>query len=148
MRVWCVWILVALVLFIAEVFTPGFLFACFAVACLVSGFAAFLGIGAKGQILAFSIATLAGFVALRPILMAKYSSRRRIKTNVDALVGKKCRVSETIDPASGKGRALVEGDDWKATSVDDTIIQAGQKAIVVKVQGTTLYLRFQPEGGK
>jgi membrane protein implicated in regulation of membrane protease activity len=49
-------------------------------------------------------------------------------------------VSERIDPATGKGRVLVEGEDWRAASLMDTALEPGTRVMVVRVEGATLYV--------
>src|SRR5213076_2955211 len=68
------------------------------------------------------------------------SSSREIRTNVDALLGRVGVVSERIDPASGRGRIVVEGEDWRAASLMDTALEQGARVIVVRVEGTTLFV--------
>ena len=49
-------------------------------------------------------------------------------------------VSERIDPGTGRGRVVVEGEDWRGTSLMDTVIEPGTRVMVVRVEGTTLYV--------
>jgi len=63
-----------------------------------------------------------------------------VRTNVDALIGRIGTVSERIDPVTGKGRVLVEGEDWRGASIMDTPIDAGDRVMVVRVEGTTLFV--------
>jgi len=45
-----------------------------------------------------------------------------------------------IDPATGKGRVLVEGEDWRAASLMDAALERGTRVMVVRVEGATLYV--------
>ena len=63
-----------------------------------------------------------------------------IKTNVDALVGKVGIVAERIDPATGRGRVLVEGENWRGASLMDTPLEPGTRVMVVRVDGAILYV--------
>ncbi len=49
-------------------------------------------------------------------------------------------VSERIDPSTGRGRVVVEGEDWRGTSLMDTVLEPGTRVMVVRVEGTTLYV--------
>lgn len=142
---WHVWLIIGIVFFIVEIFTPGFLLACFGVGCLASGLVSFLGVGVGIQVIAFSVSTLAVFFGIRPFVL-KYlsSSGANTKTNVDALVGKIGLVSERIDPSTNEGRVAIGGDDWRALSVDEAAIEVGEKVIVVKVDGTKLLVKPVP----
>lgn len=142
LEAWHIWVIVAIVLFIAEIFTPGFLLACFGVACLAAGLVSFFGLRIEVQIITFSISTIVVFFGIRPFMLKYfYSSAAKIKTNVDALVGKTGIVSERIDPNTNKGRVIVGGEDWKGVSIDETVIEVGEKITVVKVDGTKLLVK-------
>ncbi len=133
----------AIVLFIAEIMTPGgFVLACLGLSCLASGFVSYLGFGVTIQLLIFSLASLALFFGIRP-LFSKYflQSASKIKTNTDALIEKTGMVSERIDPATGKGRVRVGGEDWKGVSVSDEPIDIGTKVTVVSVDGAKLVVK-------
>src|SRR2546430_7409684 len=38
------------------------------------------------------------------------------------------------DPGTGRGRVLVEGEDWRGTSLMDTVIEPGTRVMVVRVR--------------
>lgn len=142
MENWQIWLIAGIVLFIIEIFTPGFVLACFGLACLVASLVALSGFGIKLQLLFFSISSLLIFWQVRPFFV-KYldTSKDKIKTNVDALIGKKGLVSERIDPNTNRGRVIINGEDWRGVSTDESVIEAGAKITVVKVEGTKLFVR-------
>jgi len=49
-------------------------------------------------------------------------------------------VSERVDPSTGKGRVVVEGEDWRAASLMDAALEPGTRVMIVRVEGTTLYV--------
>ena len=51
-------------------------------------------------------------VFLRPIAMRTWFSGGSVATGVDALLGRRVRVTEAFYPMSGRGRGRVDGDDW------------------------------------
>ncbi|HRO09135.1 MAG TPA: NfeD family protein [Saprospiraceae bacterium] len=137
--IWHIWIIVAIILLIVEIFTVGFLTATFAIGCFLAGIMSFMGFGIKIQLLFFSVGTLIGFFGVRPFMLRfAHKKSDRIKTNADALVGKIGYVSETIDNTKNQGRIMVEGDDWRAESDKEEIIQTGNKVEVLKVNSTIL----------
>lgn len=147
MEVWHIWVIAAIVLLIAEIFTPGFLLACFGVGCLASGLVSFLGMGFEIQIATFCASALAVFFGIRPFLLKYfYSSADKIETNVDALIGKTGLVSERIDPRTNKGRVIIGGEDWRGVSIDETVIEVGEKITVVRVEGTKLFVKVVSKG--
>jgi membrane protein implicated in regulation of membrane protease activity len=97
--------------------------------------------GAVAPVLAFAAGTLLSLVGVRPFLLRHLNpAGREIRTNVDALAGKVGIVSARIDPATGKGRVLVEGEDWRAAALMDAPLEPGTRVMVVRVEGTTLYV--------
>jgi len=140
---WHLWLMGAIVLFIAEVLTPGgFILACLGAACLAASLAAVLQVGYPGQIISFAGAALILFFGIRP-LFVKYFVRNAVhlKTNVEALIGKAGLVLEDIDPHTRQGRVKVGGEDWKAISAEETFIPAGEKVVVVGVEGVKVIVK-------
>jgi len=136
---WYIWTISALGLFIAEIFTPGFLLACFGVASLVTGLFSFLGVGLQGQIVTFSISTLVVFFGLRRVFLKYFDTS--IRTNVDALIGKTGRVTERIDPETNRGRVTIGGEDWKGASTGESPIEVGEEVSVIRVEGTKVFVK-------
>src|SRR6266581_2527266 len=56
------------------------------------------------------------------------------------LAGRVGIVSERIDPGTGKGRVVVEGEDWRAAALMDAPLEPGTRVMVVRVEGATLYV--------
>ena len=141
-EVWHIWIIVAVLLLIAEIFTMGFFTATLAMGCIVAGIFSAMDCGIKVQLITFSIGTLVGFFGVRPF-MIKYAHRKNntVKTNIDALIGKVGRVTVSINNSKHEGRVIVEGDDWKAETENDEIISAGERIQIVRVNSTTLIVK-------
>lgn len=143
LEIWHIWIIIAVLLFIAEIFTPAFLAACLAIGCIFAGIASFFDFSLKIQLFAFSIGTLVSFFGVRPLIL-KYGHKKSddFRTNVEALVGKIGKVSITIDNSQNEGRVKVEGDDWKSESENNEIINAGEKVEILKVNSTILTVKL------
>ena len=141
-EIWHIWIIIAVILFIFELFVPTFLFASIAMGCIFSGILSAFDCGLKIQLIAFAIGTLIAFFGVRP-LMLKYFYRKNghIKTNMDALIGKTGRVTETINAAKNEGRIIVEGEDWKAETEEDEIVNMGEKVEIVQINSTILIVK-------
>src|SRR5438445_6182113 len=118
MHEWQVWLVAALLLFVAEMLAPGFWLLSVAVGCLAAGVVSLVVPGPIVPALSFAAGTLLSLVGIRPFLLRRlHPSGSAIRTNVDALAGKVGIVSERVDPVTGKGRVLVEGEDWRAASL-------------------------------
>jgi len=141
MHEWQVWLVASLLLFVAEMLAPGFWLLSVAVGCLTAGVVSLVVPGAIVPALSFAAGTLLSLVGIRPFLLRYLHPRgTQIRTNVDALAGRVGIVSERIDPATGKGRVLVEGEDWRAASLMDAALEPGTRVMVVRVEGATLYV--------
>ena len=81
----------------------------------------------------------------RPIAV-KYINDRKIKTNVEALVGTEGVVSETINNVYAQGAAMVNGLEWTARSANpNAIIEKDTRIVVNDVQGVKIIVspKFQ-----
>src|SRR5438034_465538 len=102
---WQVWLVTALLLFVAEMLAPGFWLLSVAVGCVLAGVVSLVLPGFLAPLLSFAAGTLLSLVGVRPFLLRHiHPPSHEIKTNVDALVGRVGVVSELID----KPRAI----DW------------------------------------
>ncbi len=141
MHQWQAWLVAALLLSVAEMVAPGFWLLSVAAGCLVAGVVSLVAPGVLVPVVSFAAGALLSLVGVRPFLLTYLHPRSSaIKTNVDALAGKVGIVSERIDPGTGKGRVLVEGEDWRAASLMDTALEPGTRVMVVRVEGATLYV--------
>src|SRR3989442_7519300 len=110
---------------------PGFWLLSVAVGCVVAGLVSLVVPGFLAPALSFAAGTLLSLAGIRPFLLRRlHPPGHEIKTNVDALVGRAGVVSERIDPATGRGRVLVEGEDLRRTSLMDTGIAPGTPLLV------------------
>src|SRR2546426_5156045 len=126
MHEWQVWLVAALLLFVAEMLAPGFWLLSVAVGCLAAGVVSLVVPGAIVPALSFAAGTLLSLVGIRPFLLRRlHPSGSAIRTNVDALAGKVGIVSERVDPVTGKGRVLVEGEDWRGAPPMEAALQPG-----------------------
>ena len=73
------------------------------------------------------------------VIKAFYKKDKEVKTNVDAIIGRKGRVSEAI--SAGSGRVALDGDDWKAVSVDGSDIAKGEEVEILSRDGLTVSVR-------
>src|SRR5207244_5498708 len=140
MHEWQVWLVASLLLFVAEMLAPGFWLLSVAVGCLAAGVVSLFVPGATVPALSFAAGTLLSLVGIRPFLLRHlHPSGSAIRTNVDALAGKVGIVSERVDPVTGKGRVLVEGEDWRAGAPQDAAVEARPPGEVVGREGGKTY---------
>ena len=142
MQPYQIWLIAAIVLIIFEICSATFGAICFAIGAGFSALAAGLGANLTWQIIIFAVASMLIFIFLRPFMM-KFLDRKSkdVKTNADALVGRKAVVSERIDAAQHTGRVAVDGDDWKAVAGDGSVIEKGVEVEIVKLDSIILTVK-------
>ena len=64
-----------------------------------------------------------------------------VKTNAEAIIGRKGVVSERIDGEQHTGRVAIDGDDWKAVSEDGAVIEKGTNVEIVKLDSIIVTVR-------
>ena len=133
MQLYQIWLIVAIILVIIEICTVAFGSICFAIGAAFSALAAGLGLGLTWQIVIFTLVSLLTFIFLRPIAIRFLDKKsKNVRTNADALVGRKGIVSERIDAVQHTGRVAIDGDDWKAVSNDSSVIEKGAEVEIIK----------------
>lgn len=129
-----IWLIAAIVLVIVEICTAGFGSICFAIGAAFSAIVAGLGANLTWQIMVFAILSLLTFFFLRPVVMRFLERKsKNVKTNAEAIIGRKGIVSERIDATQHTGRVAIDGDDWKAVSEDGSAIEKGMEVKIVKL---------------
>lgn len=141
MEIWHIWILAALLLFIIEMFTTGFAVLCLAVGCVGSAVAAACDMSLEWQLVIFALVSLVALAAVRPVLKRSfYRNGEKVPTNVNAMVGRRGIVCNTID-STDSGRVVIDGVDWKARSVEDVPIAEGTHVEIVAVDSVILIVK-------
>lgn len=141
---WEFWAIIGSILLIIELFIPTLVALSLSVACFVTSIFAYVFdlTTLTMQLVIFSVTGLFLFLIIRPIALKLWFNKNpEIKTNSEALIGAEGMVTETIDNLNNTGRVLVMGDDWKAKSSNDDIIDKGSKVIVEKVDSTILIVK-------
>jgi membrane protein implicated in regulation of membrane protease activity len=134
---WVVWSVIAVLLAIGELLTPGLFFlGPVALAAVASAIVAALGAGVVVQLIVFIIGSIASLAVLRPIARAHLRMPALVRTGTAALEGGRAVVLQRVD-ANG-GRVRIGGEEWSARSyMEDQVIEPGTRVEVVKIQGAT-----------
>ena len=136
------WLIAAIVLVIIEICTAGFGSICFAIGAGFSALAAALGADFTWQTVIFVIVSLLTFIFLRPVILRFLDKNsKEVKTNAEAIVGRKGVVSERIDREHHTGRVAIDGDDWKAVSENGNVIEKGTEVEIVKLDSIIVTVR-------
>ena len=134
------WLVVAVIFFLAEIFTAGFVLAAFGVAAVVAALVAFLGLGIEWQLVAFVVASAVAIIYSRRFA-ERITGPQAEGVGVDRVLGKRGVVLETIDPLQASGRVRIDREQWR----DGSVIPAGATIEVIRVEGTRLIVRRHSE---
>lgn len=135
------WLVLMLILILAEIATMGLTTIWFAAAALVCGICAGFGMPFLPQMIIFIVISLVLILFTRPIAM-KYFNRDRVKTNAESLIGKQAIVTTQIDNLRATGQVTVSGQEWTARSSEDgAIIPQGAVTEVLAINGVKLIVR-------
>lgn len=140
-----IWLVILVVLLIIEVLTLNLTTIWFAGGAVVALVATYFKVDFSVQVVLFLAVSLLVLFLLRPSVVKKYNSKL-VQTNARALIGQKASVIETINNDEATGVAVINGQEWSARAKeDDMIIEAGNKATVIDIQGVKLILSNKKE---
>src|ERR671936_1220390 len=134
---WVIWAIVAIVLAIGEIFTPGLFFlGPVALAAVIAAIVAAVGVGAAIQLIVFIAGALASLAFLRPIARRHVHMPAIVRTGTAALVGAKATVLQRVD--AGGGRVRIGGEEWTARPyMDGDVFEPGTQVEVAEIRGAT-----------
>jgi len=137
MPAWLAWAIVAVLLAIGEIFTPGLFFlGPIALAAVAATVTAALGGPVWLQIAVFGVGSFASVGLLRPIARAHLKMPHAMRTGAAALEGAKAIVLQRVDGRGG--RVKIGGEEWSARSyMPDEAFDVGTEVEVVQIQGAT-----------
>ena len=133
-----IWLALFVVLIVFEAVTTGLFTIWFAggalIALLVSLFLDMWVV----QMVVFLIVSFLLLYFMRPAAMRKFNAKR-LKTNVEDIAGREAKVTELIDNLNASGTAILNGLEWSARSVEDSVtIPVGERVLVREVRGVKL----------
>ena len=144
---WWHWLVIGLLLVLAELATPGGFFVIFfGVAALIVGALAGLGVGGPMwvQLLMFSVISVVSLLLFRTRLLKAMQVDPQAP-EVDSLVGEIGQLEGAIAPGQ-IGRIEVRGAAWTARNATASELPRGMRCRVVRVNG--LMLEVEPEGAR
>jgi hypothetical protein len=141
---WWIWLLLGLVLVLAEVLTPGgFALLLFGAAALLTGFIAATHVLTAwwAQWLLFAFLSIALLAALRQPLVRALRPPNVVE-NIDTLVGETALAVRDI-AVNQVGKAEMRGTSWSARNVGSAPLVDGQRCRVQKVDGLMLWVKAE-----
>ena len=132
-----VWIGAIIVFGIVEAATAGLVSIWFVVGSVAALLAAAAGLSLLAQIVLFLVVSAAALAATRP-LVRKLSTGKAVPTNADRVLGATGKVTETIDNENSSGAVYVDGKTWTARSADGSVLPAGSRVEIRRMEGVKL----------
>ena len=135
-----IWLILIVVFVGIEMATVGLTSIWFAGGALAAFLAQLAGANAFWQTIIFIAASAVFLTLIRPWAL-KYFKPRLVKTNYEAVVGEKVRVTVDIDNVKGTGAAIYRGQEWTARTVEEgRTFFVGEIVTVKEIKGVTLYV--------
>ncbi|WP_211234715.1 NfeD family protein [Glycomyces arizonensis] len=133
-----IWIIVAVILGVAELFTGTLVLAMVAGGAVLAAIGAAVGAPLWIQAVLFAAGSAASIWGLRPFLkQALDSSGDSQPMGTRALQGKEALVLEKVD--SSGGLVEISGDNWTAYPLEpDEVLEPGDRVTVVEIKGATV----------
>ena len=133
---WVIWAILAVLLALGELATPGLFFlGPVALATLPALVVSFF-LPAWAQVLVFIAGALAALAILRPIARAHLQMPALTRTGTAALIGARATVLQRVDGNGGLVR--IGGEEWSARAyMDDQVLEPGSRVEVAKIEGAT-----------
>ena len=131
------WLGFFIVLAVVEGLTYSLVSLWFCIGSLAAIGLAGLGFPAWAQIIIFVLVSGMTMYTLRPYLL-KAVTPRVTKTNLDRLEGTVAVVTKRTDKFEGV--ATADGKEWSARTQDDTVLEVGEQAYILRIDGVKLIL--------
>ena len=135
-----IWVTLIALAIVIEVLTDQLIAIWFVPGAIVAIVLDFFEIDLLWQIAAFLVLSIVGIVISQKYLRKFIKSTA--KTNIDAIIGEKCIVTEKIDNFAGVGQVKIKGQIWSARGVgEDDVFEPGEVLSIVAIEGVKLICR-------
>ncbi len=143
-EIWQMWIAIAALFVVGEIFTAGFFLLWFGVGAAVDGELALMGFNPTVQWGSFVIVSTILFAVSRRFA-EKFTKEQPPGIGADRLIGKIGLVLEEIDNLKNTGRVRIGQDEWRADSDTGDVIEMGKRIKVTRLDGTHLVVKVLEE---
>ena len=144
-NIWWIWMVIAALFIIGEIFTAGFFLLWFGIGAAIAGILALLGFGAGWQWGTFIVVSGVLFGVSRRFA-ERFTKKQPPGIGADRFIGKKGVVLEEVDNIKNTGRVRVEKEEWRADSDTGEVIPVGKMVEVTRLDGTHLVVETLKEG--
>ena len=146
-NIWWIWMILAALFVVGEIFTAAFFLLWFGVGAAVAGFLAMMGVGFGWQLGVFVIVSFVLFAISRRFA-ERVTKQQPPGIGADRFIGEECVVLEEINNADNTGRVRMDREEWRTESGTGEVIPAQTRVRVVRIIGTHLVVDKITEGDK
>jgi membrane protein implicated in regulation of membrane protease activity len=144
-KAWWIWMALAAIFIIGEIFTAGFFIMWFGIGAAVAGILAICGLGAGWQWAGFVLVSGVLFVVSRRFA-ERFTKKQPPGIGADRFVGREGIVLEEIDNTKNSGRVRLGKEEWRAESESGDRIPEGVRVSVSRLDGTHLVVTVLKKG--
>ena len=135
------WLVLFILFLIFEIATLGLTTIWFVGGAFIAFWMSVAEIGFVPQLIVFLVVSVILLVTTRPIA-TKYLNKNTTRTNVEELIGKTVKVSETIDNINETGHVLINGVEWLARAQHEgMVIQQDTLVKIMEIQGVKVMVQ-------
>lgn len=135
------WLCLFIVFLVFEIATLGLTTIWFAGGAFIAFWMSVAEIGFPVQLIVFFVVSLVLLYTTRP-LAAKYVNKNLSRTNVDELIGKTVKVSETVDNINETGHVMINGVEWLARAKHESmVIPVGTHVCILEITGVKVIVQ-------
>ena len=130
-----IWIAVIVIAIVIELSTDQLISIWFVPGAIAATIMDFCNVDLLWQILVVILTAAAGIILSQTVIVKRLCSQNT-KTNIDAVIGERCIVTEKIDNFAGCGQVKIKGQIWSARGVnEDDVFEEGTALHVVAIEG-------------
>jgi len=137
---WWIWMIMAALFIVGEIFTAGFFLLWFGVGAAAAGLVALLGLGMTWQLAIFIVLSLVLFAVSRKFA-DRVSGEQPPGIGANRMIGVECVVLQPIDNMANTGRVRMSREEWRAESETGHRIEEGARVVVTSINGTHLVVK-------
>lgn len=144
-QVWWIWMVLAALFIIGEIFTAGLFLLWFGLGAAVAGILALVGLNPGWQWGTFVVVSTVLFAATRRFA-ERLTKKQPAGVGADRFIGRSGVVLQEVDNIKNTGLVRVEKDEWRAESDTGEVILTGALVKVTRLDGTHLVVKVLKEG--
>lgn len=143
-EIWWIWMGLAAIFLVGEIFTAGFFLLWFSLGAAAAGILALLGVARPGQFIVFIIVSGILYVLGRRFA-ERITEKQPPGIGADRFIDKEGIVIDAIDNTTNTGRVRIGQDEWRANSETGDVIPEGARVRVTRIDGTHAIVKIKEE---